>query len=159
MASLLSVSRFDWVTNRMMRKRKAWLATNGGLKGEEGFKALYGPYWWLAIGEALMKLILPVEYYQVRNNGVREWDDVGWFAYQSDLGRYPDLPSDEARHRQSLFDFYCAEGKALELEPGQTARYAMNRIGYLERDGRELDPQLFLDLETAIERTMKTVPA
>ena len=151
-------SQFDWVTNRIMRKRKAWLAANGGLKNEEGFKALYGPYWWLAIGEALMKLILPVEYYQLRKNGVPEWDDVGWFAYQRDLGRYPDLRSDEARHRQSLFDFYCAEGKALGLEPGRAARYAMNRIGCRTRR-RKLDPQLFLDLEAAIERTRKTVPA
>ena len=34
----------------------------------------------------------------------------------------------------------------------------MNRLGFLEREGRQLDPQMFLDLEAAIERTKKTVP-
>ena len=31
----------------------------------------------------------------------------------------------------------------------------MNRIGFLEREGKQLDPQVFLDLEAAIERTKK----
>jgi hypothetical protein len=92
-------------------------------------------------------------------NGVYEWDDLGRFAYQEDLGRYADLVSDEAGRRQSLFDFYSVEGAVFGFTPGQAARYALKRLGYLERDGRELDPQLFLDLEAAIERTSKTVPA
>jgi hypothetical protein len=33
-----------------------------------------------------MRVILPIEYYQVQNNGVYEWDDIGWFGYQEDLG-------------------------------------------------------------------------
>jgi hypothetical protein len=37
----------------------------------------------------------------------------------------------------------------------QALRYAMGRMGYLERDGRALDPQLSLNLETAIGRTKK----
>jgi hypothetical protein len=51
------------------------------------------------------------------------------------------------------------EGKAFGFTPGQAATYAMNRIGFLEKEGRQLDPQLFLDLKVAIERTTKTVPA
>jgi hypothetical protein len=35
----------------------------------------------------------------------------------------------------------------------------MGRIGYLEKNGRELEPQLFLDLEAAILRTKETVPS
>jgi len=152
-------SQFDWVSNRIMRKRKAWLAHTAALRDAEGFRSLYGPLWWFLIGEALMKVVLPIEYYQVQKNGVYEWDDLGRFAYQEDLGRYADLASDEARHRQSIFDFYSVEGAVFGFSPGKAARYAMNRLGYLERDGRDPDPQVFLDLEAAIERTRKTVPA
>jgi hypothetical protein len=152
-------ARFDWVSNRIMRRRKAWLATTAGLSDLEGFKALYGNRWWFVIGEALLKVILPVEYYQLLRDGVFQWDDVGWFAYQEDLGRYADLGSDDARRRQSVFDFFLVEGVAFGYSPAQAARYAMNRMGYLERDGRQLDSQIFLDLEAAIERTRKTVPA
>jgi hypothetical protein len=148
-------SGFDWLSNRIMRKRKAWLAATAGLKDFDGFRALYGPFWWSVIGEVLMKVILPIEHYQVQNNGVYQWDELGWFAYQQDLGRYPDLESDDARRRQSLFEFYCEEGKAFGFTPGKAATYAMNRIGLLEREGRQVDPQVFLDLEAAIERTTK----
>ena len=110
-------SQFEWVANRIMRRRKAWLASTAGLKDAEGFKALYGPFWWFVIGEALVKVILPIEYYQARNNGGFEWDDLGWFAYQADLGRYADLPTDDDRRRQSLFEFYCEEGKSLATPP------------------------------------------
>lgn len=148
-------SQFDWVSNRIMRKRKAWLATTAGLKDFEGFRNLYGPFWWSVIGEALMNVIMPVEYYQVPNKGVYEWDELGWFAYQQDLGKYADLESDDARRRQSLFEFYCEEGKSFGYTPGKAASYAMNRIGFLERGISEIDPQIFLDLEAAIERTKK----
>jgi hypothetical protein len=152
-------SDFDWVTNRIMRKRKEWLAKTAGLKDAEGFSALYGPRWWLVIGEALMKVVLPIEYYQIKRDNVHEWDELGWFAYQADLGRYGELCSDDARRRQSLFEFYSAEGKVFGFTPGRAATYAMNRIGYLEREGRELDQQLFVDLTAAIDRTRKAVPS
>jgi hypothetical protein len=64
-----------------------------------------------------------------------------------------------ARRRQSLFDSFSCEGVVSGYSAGQAARYAMNRIGYLGRDGRQLDPQIILDLEAAIERTQQTVPA
>lgn|ERR1035437_995708 len=84
---------------------------------------------------------------------VSGWDDLGWFAYQEDLGRYPDLESEYARRRQSLFEFYCEEGKVFGFTPGRAATYAMNRIGVLKREGRQLNPQVFIDLEATIERT------
>jgi hypothetical protein len=144
-------SRFDWVSNRILRKRKAWLAATAGLKDAEGFRALYGPLWWFTIGEALMKVILPIEYYQVQNRGSYEWDDLGWLAYQRDLGKYADLSSDAARRRQSLLDFYCAEGQAFGFTPGRAMTYAMNRIAYLQHQGRELDPQLRLSIDTILD--------
>jgi hypothetical protein len=139
----------------MFRKRKAWLADHAGVLNEEGFRALYGPLWWFLIGEALLNVVLPVEYYQVWENGKRVWDDYGWRAYASDLAKYPDYPSDEARQRQSLFRFYYREGELFYRESKQALAYAMGRLGYLEREGRLFDPQLLLDLETAIARTAK----
>ena len=70
-----------------------------GRRGLDGFKGLYGNHWWFVIGEPL-KVILPVEFYQVKNDEGYEWDDLGWFAYQADLGRYADLVSDDARRRR-----------------------------------------------------------
>ena len=106
-----------------------------------------------------MRVILPIEYYQVRNNGGYEWDDLGRFAFQEDLGRYADLVSDEARRRQSLLDFYSVEGASFGYAPGQAASYAMNRVKFLEGGGRLVERQQVLALESGSERTTKTVPA
>jgi hypothetical protein len=148
-------SRFDWVSNRMFRKRKAWLGEDSGVPNEEGFRNLFGPRWWFLIGDALMNVILPTHYYQALKDGEYVWDDYGWRAYASDLAKYPDYPSDEARRRESLFRWYYHEGMIFYRDTAQALRYAMGRIGYLEKDGRQLDPQLILDLETAIDRTKK----
>lgn len=139
-------SRFSWVTSRMFRKRKAWLGEHAGIVNEEGFRNLYGPRWWFLIGESLLNVILPVDYYQVRKSGKLEWDDYGWRAYASDLAKYPEYPSDEARQRESLFRFYFREGEIFYRDSGQALRYAMGRLGYLEREGRVFDPQLLIDL-------------
>jgi hypothetical protein len=136
--------QFDWVSNRILRRRKQWLAVTHDLTGMEGFQNLYGRRWWFVIGEPLMKVILPVKCYQVFLNGEYVWDEIGWFAYQEDLGRYPDLNSNEARRRQSLLDFYDTEGKAWGMTSAQAANYAMGRIVYLKRKGRELDSQGYL---------------
>lgn len=148
-------SRFSWTSSRMFRRRKAWLGDHAGVVNEEGFRNLYGLRWWFLIGEALLNVILPVEYYQVLKDGKLEWDDYGWVAYASDLAKYPDYPSDESRQRESLFRFFYREGEVFFRESKQALGYAMGRLGYLERDGRLLDPQMLLDLEAAIERTKR----
>ena len=61
------------------------------------------------------------------------------------------MTRDGATHFSSFI-----EGKAFGYTPGQAAAYAMNRIGFLEKEGRQLDPQIFLDLEADIERTSRT---
>ena len=48
----LVYSRFYWASNRINR-------------------------WWFSIGDALLKVILPVRYYQVLRDRVYEWDDLG----------------------------------------------------------------------------------
>jgi hypothetical protein len=151
-------ARFDWVSNRIMRRRKAWLAKIDGLTEEGGFEGLFTNRWWFVIGEALMKVILPIECYQIRRNGAYEWDDLGWLAYQRDLDGYSDLESVEDRRRQSWFDFFCAEGvQALGYTPAKAAQYAGNRLGNLATNGGEFDPQLILGLQAAIERTKKNI--
>ena len=52
--------------------------------------------------------------------------------------------------RQSPFDFYWVEDRAFGMSPAQSVNYAMGRISYLERAGRELDrQQCLLLLNTA----------
>jgi hypothetical protein len=41
----------------------------------------------------------------------------------------------------------------------QATEYAVRRIEYEMKEAPPVDPQLFLDLEAAIEHTGKTVPA
>jgi hypothetical protein len=146
-------SRFSWVSSRMFRRRKAWLAEHAGVVNEEGFRNLYGPLWWFLIGEVLLNVILPIEYYQVLRNGKLEWDDYGWEAYVSDLAKYPNYPSDGDRQRESLFRFYYREGEIFYRDSKQALRYAIGRLGYLEREGWIFDPQLILELDGAINRT------
>jgi hypothetical protein len=102
-----------------------------------------------------MKVILPIEYYQVLRDGVYEWDNLGWFAYQEDLARYANIEPDGARQRQSLIDFHYAEGIIFGFSPERAKRYASNRVVKSERDGGGLDRQTVLDLEAAIARTEK----
>lgn len=147
-------ANFDWVSNRIFRKRKLWLARTVQCDDVAGFKGLYGPFWWSVIGEALMKVILPTEYYQIVTRDGYEWDNLGWQAYQEDLARYPDLDSDDARRRQSVIDFHYVEGTVFKFSPEKARRYAIKRLLSSEL-GRELDPQMVLDLEQAIERTKK----
>ncbi len=119
-------SRFDWVSGRIVRKKKAWLGWAHGLEGEDAFSQRYGNRWWFRLGEALMRVILPEEWYQLRRGGGLEWDDVGRQAYQSDLERYGDLDSVESRRRQSRLDFFLAEAEWDRLElNAQAMRAAM----------------------------------
>ena len=70
------------------------------------------------------------------------------------LGRYQNFGTEDARRWQSIFEFHYAEGIAFGFDVERAKRYAVNRIRNREREG-ELDPQMLLDLEKAIERTRK----
>jgi hypothetical protein len=148
-------SSFDWTSNRIFRKRKLWLARTAGCDDVAGFNGLYGPRWWFVIGEELLKVILPTEYYQVLRNGVYEWDNLGWFAYQKDLGRYPNIESDGARRIQSLIDFHYAEGIIWKMPPERARRYAVNRVLKSQQGSEDLNRQTLLKLEAEIKRTKK----
>lgn|GEM_PF-4503285 len=137
-------SQFDWVSNRILRKRKAWLARINDLRESVALSDVYGKRWWFSIGEALLNVILPIEYYQVPVNGSPQWDELGWFMYQRDCARYSDLDSIEARRRQSLLEFFTAEGKAWDMSPSHAASYAMRRTERVDAESR----QYVLDLDS-----------
>jgi hypothetical protein len=152
-------SGFDWVSNRILRKRKAWFATDSGLQTEEEFRRMFGARWWHFLGHELASVIIPTEYYQVRENGELVFDELGWRHYQADLQRFEGIESVEDRITHSRFLLYCAHGMMLYGNRVQALQHAMRRIGYNIPETPAVDPQVLLDFEAAIERIKRTVPA
>jgi hypothetical protein len=152
-------SRFDWVSNRILRRRKAWLAADSDCGNETDFGVMFGTRWWHFLGPALMNVIMPKKYYQVRCGDGLVFDELGWWHYQTDLQRFAEIESVEDRVTHSRFLLYCAHGMMLFGNRVAAIQYAMRRIGYLPKECPPIDPQVFLDLEAVIERTRKTVPA
>jgi hypothetical protein len=152
-------SKFDWVSNRILRKRKAWLAVDSGLHSEEEFRQMFGTHWWRFLGAELMNVIMPVEYYQIRRNGELVFDEVGSWHYQSDLQRLAGIESEQERITHSRFLLYCAHGMMLFGNRVQSLQYAIGRIGYEPAKTPTVNPQMWLDFEAAIARTRRTVPS
>jgi len=123
------------------------------------FRATFGSRWWQFVGPALMNVILPKEYYQVQLNGSLVFDELGWWHYQRDLEKFEGIESEADRIAHSRFLFYCAHGMMLFNNRVQALQYAMRRIGYEPAEPPTLNPQVWLDLEAAINRAGKTVPA
>ncbi len=148
-------SRFDWVSNRILRRRKAWLAADSDCVSEDEFRAMFGLRWWHFLGPALMNVIMPEEYYQVRCGEGLMFDELGWWHYQTDLQRFSEIEPVEDRITHSRFLFYCAHGMMLFRNRVQASQYAMRRIGYDIPETRVVDPQMCWELESAIERTRR----
>jgi len=157
-ASALCYARSDWVSNRILRKRKAWLAADSDCANEQEFRAMFRTRWWQYIGPALMSVILPEEYYQVRVNGNLVFDELGWWHYQRDLQKFDGIESEADRITHSRFLLYCAHGMMLFGNRSQSLQYAMRRIGYEPTKVLPVNPQMWLELESAIDRVRKTVP-
>jgi hypothetical protein len=135
-------SRFDWVSGRIVRKKKAWLAWVHGLEDEDAFSRSYGDRWWFRLGESLMRVILPEDWYQVMQNCDLQWDDLGRQAYQNDLERFGDLDSVESRRRQSRLDFFLAEGKWVGCDSTlQAMSYAMEMVEEIEKREKEVSDE------------------
>ncbi len=135
-------SRFDWVSARLMRKKRAWLASAHGFESEDAFSRSYGDRWWFRLGESLMRVILPEDWYQVRRNGGLEWDDLGRQAYENDLERYSDLGSVESRRRQSRLDFFLAEAEWMGCDSTlQAMSYAMETVEEMEKRERQVSDE------------------
>ena len=86
-----------------------------------------------------MRVILPEDGYQVRQNGGLEWDELGRQAYEKDLQRYGDLDSVESRRRQSRLDFFLIEAESMRWDSTlQAMSYAMDTVEEIERQEREV---------------------
>jgi hypothetical protein len=135
-------SRFDWVSARLVRKKKAWLAWAHGFADENAFGGSYGDRWWFRLGEPLMRVILPEDWYQIQRNGGLQWDDVGQEAYQNDLERFSDLDSVESRRRQSRLDFFLAEAEWMGCDSTlQAMSYAMETVEEVEERERQVNDE------------------
>jgi hypothetical protein len=135
-------SRFDWVSGRIVRKKKAWLSWAHGFVGEDDFSLRYGNRWWFRLGEPLMRVVLPEHWYQIRRNCELEWDDLGRQAYQNDLERYSDLDLIESRRRQSRLDFFLAEAEWMGCESTlQAMSYAMETVADIEERERQVSDE------------------
>jgi hypothetical protein len=135
-------SRFDWVSARLMRKKKAWLASVHGSADEDAFRRSYIAGRRFRLGESLMRVILPEDWYQVRRNGGLEWDDLGRQAYEKDLQRYGDLDSVESRRRQSRLDFFLAEAEWMGCDSTlQAMSYAMETVEEMEKRERQVNDE------------------
>lgn len=87
---------FSYTRSRILRKRKAWLAAMLGIECYAGFKVVFGSHWWHHLGAALSDVVMPIEYYQVPENGQMVWDDLGFKAYIADLAKFPDCSPETA---------------------------------------------------------------
>lgn len=140
-------SKFCWVNSRIIEKRKEWLAADSHLADKSQIKQMFGSHWWHHLGNALLNVIMPVEYYQIMQDGELVWDDLGRTAYEADLQEFRDLPDDEDKVSQSLYEFYDAQSQYMfRGEPEQAHEYVMSRLGYSLKLAPPIDPQLSLDL-------------
>jgi hypothetical protein len=104
-------SQFSFVSSRILRRKKAWLAGQLNIKDNDGFKALYGSHWWQFIGPALREVILPEEDYKIRFNGELVWDALGSWEDSQDILNFSG--SLEDKMMQSRFYVFLAVGKLL----------------------------------------------
>ena len=104
-------SQFSFVSSRILRRKKAWLAGQLNIKDNDGFKALYGSHWWHFIGPALREVILPEDDYKIRVNGELVWDDLGSWEYSQDVLNFSGSLDDKMM--QSQFHVLLAVGKLL----------------------------------------------
>jgi hypothetical protein len=80
---------------------------------------------------------------------------LGWWHYQTDLKRWGGIGSEQDRITHSRFLLYCAHGIMLYGNRFQALQHAMRWIGFESKEEPPVDPQLFLDMEAAIERHEK----
>jgi hypothetical protein len=103
-----------------------------GLDDIRDIRNLLGKNWWTRLREPLLRVVLPLEYYQVWNwqSGAYQWDDLGFRAYCRDLSLYPNIPTNDRRQRLSQFLFYFEVGKSWNMKTRKACKFAR---GLLER--------------------------
>jgi hypothetical protein len=126
--------KFSWVSSRIFRRRLTWYAIEVGLEDVTDIGRLLGRDWWFRLREPLLRVVLPLEYYQVWDcrSQSYQWDDVGFRAYCEDLNRYPGVPTNYRRERLSQFLFHAEVGKSWGMKASRAFAYARRK---LERSG------------------------
>jgi hypothetical protein len=133
---------FSFVRSRMIRKRKAWLAEAFDITDNEGFKWMFGEYWWFHLSPALLEVILPLEFYKVPKDGGLDFDDIGFKAYLEDIGRYENWSSLADAVSDSQFRLFYEVGKLLFWPNKDEAHaFAVRRIAQKEEQVKKMDPQ------------------
>jgi hypothetical protein len=122
--------KFCWVSSRVFRRRLSWYAREVGLEDVTEIGRLLRRDWWFRLREPLLRVVLPLEYYQMWDCGSQSyrWDDIGFCAYCEDLNRYPGVPSDYRRERLSQFLFHAEVGKSWGMKRGQAFAYARRML-------------------------------
>ena len=122
--------RFSWASNRIFRQRLRWYAKEAGLEDVTDTRKLFGENWWSRLGQPLLNVILPEEYYQVWDWKTKtyQWDELGWRAYSQDLSRYAQVASLCRKERLSRFLFYIEDAKSLGMSAKRARAYARRRL-------------------------------
>jgi hypothetical protein len=77
-------SKFTFLSSRIMQKKKRWLAQLLELPDETYLAKAFGPRWWFHLGDSLSQVIMPEDFYKVGPSNDRQFDPIGWKAWQSD---------------------------------------------------------------------------
>ena len=122
-------SQFSFVSSRILRRKKAWLADRMNIYDNDAFKALYGPHWWHFVGPALREVILPEDDYKIRVNGELVWDEIGSWEYSQDILNFSGAPEDKMM--QSQFYVFLAIGKLLfgRHASSEAKNFAVGMVG------------------------------
>ncbi len=98
---------------------------------------------------------MPIEYYQVQQDGRLVFDELGWWHYQSDRQKFAEIGDDEHAIDHSRYLLHFAHGMMLYGNPMQASRSADGRLGLNPPAEIPFDPQMLFRLEAVIERTKK----
>jgi len=149
-------SRFSFLSSRIVQKRKQWLAEALELEDSAQLRQVLGPHWWFHFGAALCEVIMPSGFYKVGPEHDRCWDTIGLKAYARDCAAWPGLPSTDSMNQSQFGLFRDIGGYLFGPHSREALQFAMNRMARLTPVAPiELDPQLILTLEAAIERTRR----
>ena len=94
-------------------------------------------------------LLIPMEYYQIPEDGPMVFDDLGFRLYCTDLAKYQGVGDLEAMENESLFRLFYKMGKLMfGRDCGtQALDFALNRIGQaISPPAKPLDFQLVFNL-------------
>jgi hypothetical protein len=132
----------------MLRKRKASLAEMMGIEFYAEFKVVFGASWWHHLGAALLDVVTPQAYYQIQENGVLVWDELGFKAYCADIAKFPADSIEDAMLRSWYRLFWEVGVCMFRGDEGQVRNFALHKMGKRPSAVLPIDPQLSLQFPT-----------